>query len=544
MSRSAGILLVATLVGCAGSPGRFTRSTVMWVDDDRHPFGPQPEERYAPQIWDAADNLVFRPAARALAFETSGESTNVNAMDEVPDSSWFTNRLGRHAMTPEEVALGACDHDEPMPSPPWRVVEGKVDGATAGFVFEDSFGRRYVLKADREAQPEQATAADAIGAALYHAVGYFVPCNRVVFFEPDWIELDPDARIDPTHGVERDMTEEDLDEVYSYLRRAPDGRLRGLASLYLDGEPLGPWDYRGTWDRDLNDVVDHQTRRELRGMFVLNAFVDHWDARQHNTLSTWVEVDDDAGYVRHNLVDFGDTLGFVQGTHRRATRLGRSEYFDTQHIAVDFLTLGLLVRPWDRVERGPTWPVLGYFDVESFEPDQWRPNYWNGAFEERTERDCAWMARILARLREPHLRALVELGRWSDPAVERRLLRVLRGRREKVLERWLDRRSPLAWPRTAEGGVCLEDLAVSSGLRDASARRYRAEEGEGSAAISRPVRAAGAQVCVRLGRSNAAYRIVRVTAGTPGERVSSPLELHLRDGRVVGIERPSDEGRL
>ena len=48
------------------------------------------------------------------------------------------------------------------------VVAGKADGATAGFVVEDALGRRFVLKADRPSQPDQATAADAIGAAGVH----------------------------------------------------------------------------------------------------------------------------------------------------------------------------------------------------------------------------------------------------------------------------------------------------------------------------------------------------------------------------------------
>jgi hypothetical protein len=536
-------ILALIAAGCASHPRRFTRTTVLWVDDDRQPFAPRPPERFAPEMWDAADNLLFRPMARALAFETHGESTNVNAWDEVPDSSWFTNRIGRHPMTPEEVARGACHPEDPMPRPPWRVVEGKTEGGTAGFVFEDALERRYVLKADRDRQPEQATAADAIGAALYHAVGYFVPCNRVVHFDPSWVELAPDARIEVRGSGERAMTREDLRGVFAELRQQG-GRLRGLASLYLEGTPLGPWDYRGTRSEDLNDVVLHQNRRELRGMYVLNAWVNHWDARQHNTLATWIEVGDDgAGYVRHNLIDFGDILGFVQRSHRAVTRYGYSEWFDTQHIFEDFITLGIPTRPWDVAEPGPTWPVLGYFDVERFEPDQWRPNYWNGAFEQHTERDAAWMARIIARFTDAHLRALVALGRWSDPAVERRLLEVLRGRRAKILDRYLDRLSPLVRPELARGRVCLEDLAVTSGLRAREGRRYRARirSGDGWAPVG--ITAAAERVCFEAPEPDG-YRIVRLTAGTPGERVSGPLDVHLSQGAVVGLVRRESEGEL
>ncbi len=48
------------------------------------------------------------PASRALSVPPSLEAVNVNALDEVPDSSWFENRLGRHGMTLDEIALGPC----------------------------------------------------------------------------------------------------------------------------------------------------------------------------------------------------------------------------------------------------------------------------------------------------------------------------------------------------------------------------------------------------------------------------------------------------
>src|SRR3954466_1167715 len=44
--------------------------------------------------WDAADNTLFRPVSWGLRVKSIGESRNVNAFDEVPDSSWFTNRIG------------------------------------------------------------------------------------------------------------------------------------------------------------------------------------------------------------------------------------------------------------------------------------------------------------------------------------------------------------------------------------------------------------------------------------------------------------------
>src|SRR5690606_9378381 len=179
-----------------------------------------------------------------------------------------------------------------------------------------------------------------------------------------------------------------------------------------------------------------------------------------------------AGYVRHYLVDFGVTFGFLQGSHRTSTRYGHTQWLDAGDIALDLLTLGMLDRPWDHAEPGPTWLTLGFFDVDRFEPDEWTPNYWNGAFERRTERDSAWMARIIARVGPEELRRLVELGEFSDPAVERRLQVVLEGRREKILERYLTRLSPLTEPTLHPAGLlCVEDLAVLSRMRELGARQ-------------------------------------------------------------------------
>jgi len=38
----------------------------------------------SPQVWDGADNMVFRPLAESFAVEASLEAVNVDSLDEVP----------------------------------------------------------------------------------------------------------------------------------------------------------------------------------------------------------------------------------------------------------------------------------------------------------------------------------------------------------------------------------------------------------------------------------------------------------------------------
>lgn len=498
------------------------------------PFSPAPAARYEPYLWDAIDHLIFRPVSELWTFTPKRESINVNALDEVPSSSWFENRISRHAMTPEEVARGACESIEFDVPAPWRIIAAKSEGLTPGFVFEDAAGIRYVLKVDRAQQREQATAADAIVAAIYHAAGYHVPCNRVVGFTEEMLVLDPRVS-----GVER----EDLQEVIDIARRLPDGRYRALVSRFVEGQPIGPWSYLGTEPADPNDVVPHESRRELRGMFLLNAWVNHWDARDTDTLATWIGDANGVGYVRHYLIDFGECLGLYEGNERRLRRFGHTQWFDAQHVVEDALTLGLLPRPWQVGEIGPGGEALGYFDDHGFAPDQWRPDYWNGAFERHTERDAAWMARIIARFSRAHLEAVARLGRYSNPTTESELVRILAGRRRAILERYLTRLSPLTDPRLDGETLCLTDLALRSRIRWPEERRYTARAWSEEGSLGVPATSMKQdEVCVALSPFvEHDYVVIELGASTVGRETTGPLHVHLArtsEGPfVVGLER-------
>src|SRR5690606_19865668 len=83
--------LAAPLAGCGHAPGRFPLRAALWRDPDEVPFAPAPREYVSPMVWDVGDQSVFYPLTRLFAVDPAGESVNVNALDEVPDSSWFEN---------------------------------------------------------------------------------------------------------------------------------------------------------------------------------------------------------------------------------------------------------------------------------------------------------------------------------------------------------------------------------------------------------------------------------------------------------------------
>ena len=128
LARAGGLALAAACASaCGAAPQRFPLRAPMQRDTDlrsvvlpcriaptkkdpRH-VSCAPEVYVSPLVWDGADNMLFRPLSRVFAVDPAHEAPNVNSLDEVPDSAWFTNRLGARAMSIEELTRGACSLD-------------------------------------------------------------------------------------------------------------------------------------------------------------------------------------------------------------------------------------------------------------------------------------------------------------------------------------------------------------------------------------------------------------------------------------------------
>jgi hypothetical protein len=204
-----GLLLAVGVTGCGGAVRRFPLRAPLQQDTDMRSFAAPcrpdpskddpkhqsctPEPYVSSFAWDAADHTIFRPLTRVFAVDPGGEAVNVNAMDEVPDSSWFENRLGRRPLSMDEITKGPCKKDlepEGAKDGSWLIDKGKSDGATPGFRVKTESGK-FLLKGDFDAQPERPSAASAIGMRLYYAAGFHVSCDSVVYFKPSLLKLTP-----------------------------------------------------------------------------------------------------------------------------------------------------------------------------------------------------------------------------------------------------------------------------------------------------------------------------------------------------------------
>jgi hypothetical protein len=470
----------ALALGCARPIARFGLVDPLWVDPDRNPVPGKPAKYFSGLIADGADQIAFRPLSRFFAFPLTEEAVNVNSLDEVPDSAWFVNRIGFNAMTPAEVAQGACAGVAPLdPGGPWTVVVAKPDGANPGFFIKAADGRRYLLKFDGAEQPQRATAADVVGSKIYHAAGYHTPCNVTIYFPQTVLRMDPGATRTNEYGEAVPMTGDDIEKVLAAAYRRKDGWLRASASQFLPGVPLGPFRYEGTRADDPNDVVPHEDRRDLRAGRIFAAWLNHFDSREQNSLDLWV---DDGGrqYIRHYALDWGDCLGSAWAWDAMTRRLGHSGYFDYDQILVDLVTLGLWPRPWNAARPSTEFQTFGYFSPDQFVASRWRGGYRNPAFERMTMRDALWAARIVSRFSDAHVAAAVGSGHLDDPRAEQALVRALIDRRQRILSEYFASGSGLdrfllvrRTPGDPTQSLCFEDRGVATGVTDPAQIVYR-----------------------------------------------------------------------
>ncbi|MFQ5606962.1 MAG: hypothetical protein ACE5GA_03370 [Candidatus Zixiibacteriota bacterium] len=472
-------LLALTTFGCGTQPKPGPEQPY-WVDNDRKSF-PEPESRDPVLAWVSTDRTGFVQALELadldrdfrVLFNKRKEAGNINSMDEVPNSSWFTNRHGMNPLTPEEIRRGVALTDGPDTSGTWILSRPKVGGATPGFWITDSRGDTYIIKFDPPDNPELATAASAMASRYLRACGYNVPQETIVYWRPDRIVIKEGVKCRDVDGITRLFTSEKLNNILADIRRTPDGLIRSSASLLIPNAK-GPFSYYGRRRDDPNDWLPHQDRRELRGLYVVGSWVNHYDLKDHNTLDGFVETEPGRGYLKHYLIDFGSTFG-ADGDGVKHPRKGYANWFDLRDALVSTFTIGLKRWDWEKA-KGIQHPSIGYFESDLFQPNKFDPIVPNPAFENLTARDAFWGAKIVMAFRDEHIRALVESGEYSDPAAAEYLFRTLKKRRDKIGRHWFSKVNPVDdFSLSAADGtmrIRFADLSVKYGLTDASTARY------------------------------------------------------------------------
>ncbi len=320
----------------AADARRYYPDDPLWQDDDRRDIEPVQKVDLS-ATFDLVENS-FDKLAR-----TQGEALNINTLGEVPDSSWFTNRIGVRDMTIDEVLRGPATIGGPAPGP-WTVIGRPGSGITPKFTIKDANGVTFVVKLDPPEAPELASSVELIGTTIFHAIGYNVPEDFIASLDPAQLDIAPGTTFKSKDGSKQPLEMSDVQRWLSRQPRQADGTIRVLASRWVPGKVVGQFKYAGTRSDDPNDIYPHERRRELRGLKVFAAWLNHDDARSLNTIDAYVE-EEGRRYIKHYLQDFGSTLG-SGSTAAQKPRAGNEYYIEGKQIAKGIATLGLWQRDW------------------------------------------------------------------------------------------------------------------------------------------------------------------------------------------------------
>ena len=144
------------------------------------------------------------------------------------------------------------------------------------------------------------------------------------------------------------------------------------------------------------------------------AWLNHDDSRGVNSLDMLVSGRT-AAYVKHYMFDFGSILGsgtvYAAASSRRQrvhprveARLADAGDARPLHATLDAHRLSGRARRRSAASRR-----------DAFDPERWKPEYPNPAFDNMRPDDAFWAARIVAQFSDDAIRAIVEKAQYSDP---------------------------------------------------------------------------------------------------------------------------------
>ena len=182
----AGAPVAQTVPDRAGASLRFYPDDPLWHDNDMRSIP-------TPAVHPLSKSHEFVANTFGDTAKSKGPALNVNTLGEVPDSSWFTNRIGRFDMTVAELLRGPDQVDGPAAGV-WDLTGRPIAGITPKFTIRDARGDTYMLKFDPATNPELASSVEMISTKLFHAIGYHVPEDFIVTFTEDRLRVAPPAQ--------------------------------------------------------------------------------------------------------------------------------------------------------------------------------------------------------------------------------------------------------------------------------------------------------------------------------------------------------------
>jgi hypothetical protein len=431
--------LLASSAACTGyRPARFaSRPPVIDVHDDV-PV-PLPRWRWVPESVYLSEVYLHRPLREALDLSPYPDAGDVNAMDDVVRSTWWAPRTG------EVGAMARGPEASAPPLAPFTVLpDSPMALGSGGFCIADSRGQRYEIAIDPADRPEMRTAAAAVAARLFWALGY---STLPVFI----------TRARPEEFWRSEGSSADAPAMLKAGAPPSLGYHRLAALAWPAGALLGYAPESGVRGDDPNDAVPHENRRTLRALKVFATWLALDGLGPAKTVDRYVGAPDE-GHVVHFLVGLDDALGaanVVRITDPPPAEGGGSP-------VTRLITLGLFPNP----PRSPTqreMPALGEFPSD-VDPTAFAPPMPYEPADRLLAPDGYWAAKRMIGLSSTHIALAVAAGGISDPKAQHAMTVALEARRRIVATYWFDRVTPLELLSLVRTKVALRDEAVQWGL--------------------------------------------------------------------------------
>ena len=452
------LILIVCGVSVALGSSVLTSSPAFYPDD---PVARETESQDASHaarsdmgdLYEMTVNLFSNPKY----IPSGSRAKNLNTIDEVPDSSWFTNRIVAKTLSTDEIVRGPVAGTPPDPSQ-WVVFREKISGVHPGITAKDAKGETWFLEFDPHYYPEAATGAVVMATKFFWAFGYNQVESFISTFDPKHVTFDPGATLRRPNGKRTPFTHDDLDELLGSVARRADGTYRVVAGRMLPGKIIGNFRYEGTRPDDPNDLVPHEHRRELRALRVFGAWTNMTDLKSANTLESLV-TENGKTIVKHWLQDVGSTFGMNNDLHE--WDLGWENFYQGDTTMKRLVSFGFALSPWQTVKytEGPS---IGKFEGDRFDPRTWRPQTLTTAYLELRADDAFWAARRVAAFSDETIRAIMQTGQFSDPHTAQVIGDIMIKRRDKILQAYLPAVNPIVSPKFDGSRLTFENAALAA----------------------------------------------------------------------------------
>src|SRR4051794_32572493 len=213
---------LAVTVASAAGPRFYGDDPLAQEPESQDASAAQPDD--VGLMYDLAVNLFSTPRLESSQLHAQ----NVNTIDEVPDSSWFTNRMLPRQLSEQDLVRGPNTGVAPNPER-WVLIREKAAGFAPGFTARDANGETWFLSFDPPGSAEGATAAMVVASKFFWALGYNQVETFITSVDPRSLSIDGQATMRRPNGQRTAFRQQDLESILERAARRADGTYRAAA---------------------------------------------------------------------------------------------------------------------------------------------------------------------------------------------------------------------------------------------------------------------------------------------------------------------------